>query len=71
MPITPEDLNRWFTYHIPSAGQAANYGALRSAAKAFAYTILAETPSGPDQTTAIRKLRECVMTANAAIACSK
>jgi len=35
----------------------------------FAQAILMDTPSGPDQTTAIRKVREAVMTANAAIAC--
>jgi hypothetical protein len=60
-----EDL---FTYHSPDATQAAQYLAIRSAAKALAHVIVDNTSPSADQTAAIRKLRECVMTANAAIA---
>lgn len=60
-----EDL---FTYHKPEGTQPEHYEAIRTAAKAFAHVVVANTPASADQTAAIRKLRECVMTANAAIA---
>jgi hypothetical protein len=37
----------------------------------FAETIIRNTPPGSDQSAAIRKVREAVMTANAAIACGE
>ena len=67
--ITRNDLDNWFTYHAPSQEQQKQYIAMRDAAKVFATTILENSPEGPDQSTAIRKIREAVMTANAAIAC--
>lgn len=60
-----EDL---FSYHAPEGDQPLQYATIRTAAKAFAHVIVANTPASADQTAAIRKLRECVMTANAAIA---
>ena len=45
------------------------YEALREAGRQFALVIIALTPPSPDQSAAIRKVREAVMTANAAIAC--
>jgi hypothetical protein len=69
MAITQEALDHWFTYHAPTASQPERYEALRSAGKAFAEAILKLTPSSADQTAAIRKVREAVFTANAAIAC--
>jgi len=57
-----------FTYHPPTGDQPARYEAIRAAAKTFAHVLLDHTPPSADQTAAIRKLRECVMTANAAIA---
>lgn len=70
MAITPADLDHWFSYHPPKdAHQVAAYEDLRAAGKMFAATILGTTPPGPDQSAAIRKVREAVMTANAAIAC--
>lgn len=62
------DLENLFTYHPPSLRQMGQYEAIRTAAKYFATVILRNTPGNADQTTAIRKLRECVMTANASIA---
>ncbi|MFB3910404.1 MAG: hypothetical protein ACE15D_18600 [Candidatus Eisenbacteria bacterium] len=62
-------IEHWFTYHAPKPEQIGHYNALREAAKVFALAIAEHTPQGPDQTTAIRKVREAVMTANAAIAC--
>jgi hypothetical protein len=69
--ITDNDLNSWFTYHAPSEEQRDRYEAIRMAARTMAQIIIIHTPSSPDQTAAIRKLRECVMTANAAIACEE
>jgi hypothetical protein len=57
-----------FTYHpaTPTANQA--YETIRDAAKHLALVIWKNCPYGADRTAAIRKLRETVMTANAAIA---
>ena len=62
-------LTNWFTYHAPVNGQVEQYERIRSAAHIFAQVILMNTPLCADQTAAIRKVREAVMTANAAIAC--
>jgi hypothetical protein len=67
--ITNQDLDNWFNYHAPDATQADKYTIIRRAAKDFAGIILENTPPSADQTAAIRKLRECVMTANQSIAC--
>jgi len=60
----------WFTYHKPEGDQPAKYEAIRMAGLNFAQTILDNTPVGADQSAAIRKVREAVMTANAGIACN-
>lgn len=67
--ITDEQLDNWFTYHAPTPKQQDSYVVLRQAARNLAGVIRDETPPGADQTAALRKLREAVMTANAAIAC--
>ena len=68
--ITPAELANWFTYHPPvSDDQKIQYVRIRRAGLAFAEAILRDTPAGADQSAAIRKIREAVMTANAAIAC--
>lgn len=76
MPITQQQLNEWFTYHAPEGKVAgsdldktAAYDVVRRAGRAFAEAIVACTPASADQTAAVRKVREAVMTANAAIAC--
>lgn len=69
--ISQSDLDHWFRYHPPTDGQLEQYVTLRNQAKLLAETIVRIVPSGPDQSAAIRKLRECVMTANAAIACNQ
>jgi hypothetical protein len=66
--LTYDDVCDIFTYHSPTDEQLPKYEAIRGMAKVMAQTILENTPPGPDQTTAIRKLREAVMTSNAAIA---
>lgn len=63
------DLATWFTHHPPSGDQIECYKSIRDAGYLFADTILRSTPAGADQAAAIRKIREAVMTANAAVAC--
>jgi hypothetical protein len=67
--IMPDDLENWFRYHAPTEGQPERYEQIRAAGKAFAETIVRLTPPSADQTAAVRKIREAVYTANAAIAC--
>lgn len=69
MPIAQTDLDNWFQYHAPKDDQAQKYERLRAAGHAMALVVLNETPASADQTVAIRKIREAVYTANAAIAC--
>lgn len=57
-----------FTYHPPDPQTAQAYETIRDAAKHLALVIWKNCPYGADRTAAIRKLRETVMTANAAIA---
>lgn len=66
--FTEEVVDDIFSYHKPTAEQLPKYEAVRSAARDFAKILVANTPSSPDQSVAIRALRECVMTANASIA---
>lgn len=66
--MTKEEIEELFTYHPVVGDQALRYAAVRSSAKVLAHTIIENTPASADQTASIRKLRESVMTANAAIA---
>jgi predicted ABC-type ATPase len=66
---TDDKLQNWFTYHKPTEADIPKYLAVREAALTFARVIDANCPFGADKTAAIRKIREAVMTANAAIAC--
>ena len=62
-------LDNLFTYHSPKGDQVDRYKLIRDFGCLFAYVILENTPICSDQSAAIRKVREAVMTANAAIAC--
>jgi hypothetical protein len=63
-------LDRWFTHHPPRNDmEIERYRRIRAAGKTFAEVIVAETPGGADQDTAIQRVREAVMISNAAIAC--
>lgn len=62
------NLIKLFTYHPATEEQKLAYQSIRGAAYYLAETIVACTPAGADQSAAIRKVREAVMTANAAIA---
>jgi hypothetical protein len=64
----PMDLDNIFKYHAPSTDDTVAYEKLRNSAKQFAQAIIELTPACADQTAAIRKVREAVMTANVAIA---
>lgn len=68
--ISVADLENWFSYHAPAGEQPIQYERIRDEGKQLALVILGNTPAGPDQAAAIRKVREAVMTANAAIACN-
>ncbi len=62
------DLDDIFRYHPPTADQIPKYEAIRSEAKEFAKVVIENTPLSADRSSAVRKIREAVMTANAAIA---
>ena len=66
--VTKENLRFVFTYQEADDEQLRKYAAVRNAAIALAETILDVVPDCADRSTAIRKLRECRMDANAAIA---
>lgn len=65
------NLKDLFAYHPPTPDQIICYEAIRKGALEFARTILLNTPGGADVEAAIRKVREAMMTANAAIALEK
>lgn len=62
------DLEHIFSHHPPGPENGKQYADVRGAARDFAEVILQNTPPSADQSDAIRKVREAVMTANAAIA---
>lgn len=66
--IVHNRLDHIFTYHPPTDDQKQAYERIRSLARIFAAGVLKETPRCADQSAALRKIREAVMTANAAIA---
>ncbi len=68
-PITDDMLKNWFTYHSPTGEQQTHYQRIRAAGYELAVAIRDSGHPSADQTVAIRKVREAVMTANAAIAC--
>lgn len=69
--MTVVEIDDMFTYHPPTEGQPERYQQIRDKAKELAFVIVKCTPASADQSAAIRKLRECVMTANASIALEK
>jgi len=65
------DLDNLFTHHPPFGDQVERYQELRSAAHTFALLVMAHVPPSPERSTALRKIREGVMWANAGIACNE
>jgi len=68
MPITPEELDCRFTHHKPAEGQSEKYGAIRAKARELAELIIEATPESREQSTAVTKVEEACMWANAAVA---
>jgi hypothetical protein len=58
-----------FSYHQPSAHQVLRITNIREAHKALVRVIFDNTQPSADQTAALRKLHECMMTCNKAIVC--
>ncbi|HEV7701069.1 MAG TPA: hypothetical protein VGO43_12630 [Pyrinomonadaceae bacterium] len=69
--MTAEEIFNLFTYHPPQGDQGRRYIKIREKARELVQTIVDCTPASADQTAAIRKVREAMMTANAAIACNE
>jgi hypothetical protein len=63
-PFDPEYV---FSHHHATPEKLAHYDAIHEGAKRFAQVILAHTPAGDDQATALRLLRESAMIACAAV----
>ena len=62
------DLERRFTYHAPKESQPERYVAIRDKARELALLIEMSCPDSRERETAIDRLDECVMWANASIA---
>jgi len=60
-----------FIYHSPKENQVPRYTDLRDTGRLLAEKIDALCPASPEKSTAIAKLREAVMWANASIACNE
>lgn len=64
-----EELEHLFKYHAPHGDQPQRYEAIRAAGLTMAKAITANCPAcSADAVFAIRKIREAIMLANAAIA---
>ena len=61
------DIDKLFTHHAPTDHQLLRIKVIRSYGSCLASVVEAYVPAGADQSAAIRKIRECVMTANAGI----
>ena len=66
--MTSGDIKKNFTYHPPKPDQVKKYEEIRAYGLVFATLIYDFSPTSAEQTTAIRKVEEAVMWANAAIA---
>lgn len=56
-----------FDWHAPTPNQTLAINCVRNAAKLLAVVIETSCPASADRTDAMRKLGECVMTANRSI----
>lgn len=65
--VTDVSIQRQFQAIPPDAEQVEQMGRIRLAGQQFAQVIKNETNGSPDQTAAIRKVREAVFTANACV----
>jgi hypothetical protein len=67
MPITDAEIESTFTYHAPTEDEVRRMNEMRDKAKELALLLVRNVPASADQSAALRKLRECTMTANAGI----
>ena len=65
--MNPEIENR-FTYHPPQGDQPWRYTSIRDKAKEFAYMLQSLCPKSNELRTALERLEEVTMWANASIA---
>lgn len=66
-PVCVDNVHEVVQYHAPSQEQIDAISKIRCAVENLIVCILQNSPSCADQTAAIRKVREAMMTANAAI----
>jgi hypothetical protein len=66
-----EKITNWFTWHPPIGDEADCYAEIRQEARRMASRLLDLCPESRERTTALNKLREAVMWANASIACNR
>lgn len=66
--IQHDDIEQIFSYHAPDDGKVVAHEAVRDACKFAAHELCSVMAESPEATIAIRKLQECMMYANAAIA---
>ena len=70
MKIDNVQLANWFRHHPAKSPETVeDYKTIRLAGLSLATLIVQKCPPCADTTAAVRKVREAVMTANAAIAC--
>ena len=68
LPTTSEEaIDKIFTYQPPTQTTLPKFLAIREAGKYFAKVLLHNMPAGGDRYTAIQKIREAVMVANAGV----
>ena len=70
-PINPNDIDNRFTFHPATGSQPERYESIRDRARSLAHFLNDTCPPGRELSTAITKLQEVVMWANAAIACNE
>lgn len=63
-----ERIQNDFTYHPPSTSQVSVFHEVREEARRFAELLIHNVPPGRELSTALTRLEECVMHANAGIA---
>ena len=66
--IVDYDMENVYTYHRPTPEQAMKYTQIREAVKAAAEAVLGLCPDSRERDTALQRLEEGVMWANAAVA---
>jgi hypothetical protein len=67
LAYTHTDIINWLAYRKPTEPQVEVMQGWREAVSALAFDFVRNSPSGPDQTVALRKLKEALMAMNAAL----